>query len=61
MSQLKRKLKINLVDRESAFEHHNELMEAAYFLDLETGEVMMITGKERSLLEAHPRYERISK
>jgi hypothetical protein len=51
MDQPKRKLKINMIDLESAFEHHDPLMETSYFLDLETGEVVMITGEERRLLE----------
>jgi hypothetical protein len=51
MNQPKRKLKINMIDLESAFEHQDPLMETAYFLDLETGEVVMTTGEERRLLE----------
>ncbi len=51
MNQPKRKLKINLIDLESAFEHHDELMEISYFLDLETGEVVMTTEEERRLLD----------
>jgi hypothetical protein len=51
MNQPKRKLKINLIDLESAFEHQGDPVEISYFLDLETGEVVMITGEERDLLE----------
>lgn len=51
MNQPKRKLKINMIDLESAFEHQDPLMETAYFLDLKTGEVVMTTGEERRLLE----------
>lgn len=51
MSQLKRKLTINMIDLESAFEHRDPVMEISYFLDLETGEVVMTTGENRRLLE----------
>jgi hypothetical protein len=51
MNQAKRKLKIDLVDLESAFEHHDFSMEMDYFLDLETGEVVLVTGEARRLLE----------
>jgi hypothetical protein len=51
MNQQKRKLKINMIDLESAFEHHEDLLEIAYFLDLETGNIVMTTGEERGLLE----------
>ena len=51
MNQAKRKLKIDLMDLESAFEHHDFSMEMDYFLDLETGEVVLVTGEERRLLE----------
>ena len=51
MNQPKRKLKVNMMDLESAFEHHDPLMETSYFLDLETGEVAMTTREERRLLE----------
>ena len=51
MNQPKRKLKFNMMDLESAFEHHDPLMETSYFLDLETGEVAMTTREERRLLE----------
>jgi hypothetical protein len=51
MNQPKRKLKINIIDLESAFEHHDPMMEFSYYLDLETGEVVMTTGEERRLLE----------
>ena len=39
MNHPKRKLKINMIDLESAFEFHDPTMEFSYFLDLETGEV----------------------
>lgn len=51
MNQAKRKLKINLMDLESAFEHRDFSMEMDYFLDLETGEVVLVTGEQRWLLE----------
>jgi hypothetical protein len=51
MNQPKRKLKINMIDLESAFEHQDPLMETSHFLDLETGEVVMTTREERRLLE----------
>lgn len=35
-----------MIDLESAFEHHDDLLDWAYFLDLETGEVVMIMGEE---------------
>ncbi len=46
----KRKLKINLSELEFAFE--NASWEMAYFLDLETGEVIMMQDDIRSQLEA---------
>lgn len=51
MNQPKRQLKITLADLETAFENHDALLEISYFLDLETGEVVMTTGEERDLLE----------
>jgi hypothetical protein len=51
MNQPKRKLKIDMIELESAFEHHDVILGTSYYLDLETGEVLMITGEERRLLE----------
>ena len=47
----KRKLKIKMSDLESAFEHRDPMMEIEYYLDLETGEVLMITGEDNRLLK----------
>ena len=51
MNDPKHKLKINMMDLESAFENRGELFDFDYFLDLETGEVIMTTGEEDHLLE----------
>ncbi|MEJ2262025.1 MAG: UPF0158 family protein [Anaerolineales bacterium] len=51
MKQSKRKLKINMMDLELAFESRDNLFDFDYFLDLETGEVIMTTGEEGQLLE----------
>lgn len=51
MNQPKRKLKINMMDLQDAFEQHDYLLETTYFLDLETGEVVMTRSEERDLLE----------
>lgn len=41
MNQPKRKLKINMIELESAFELYDELSESSSFLDLETGKVVV--------------------
>lgn len=47
----KRKLKIKLSELETAFEHRDPTMEIDYYLDLETGQVLLITGEDKLLLE----------
>ena len=51
MNQPRRKLKINMMDLELAFESRDDLFDYDYFLDLETGEVIMTTGEEDHLLK----------
>jgi len=50
MYEPKRKLKVNMIELEAAFEHHDEF-ELSYCLDLEMGEVVMITREDGSNLE----------
>lgn len=45
-----RQLKVDLPELEMAFDNHSDLI--SYYLDLETGEVIVITGEERGLLES---------
>lgn len=51
MNQPRRKLKIDMMDLELAFESRDDLFDDDYFLDLETGDVIMATGEEDRLLE----------
>lgn len=51
MNKPKRKLRIDMRYLEIAFEHHDEIMGSKFFLDLETGEIVMTTGEERDILE----------
>ncbi len=51
MDQPKRRLKVNMMDLEEAFASSDDLLEMLHFLDLETGEVVMTTREDRSLLE----------
>lgn len=51
MEGSKRKLKINLNELESAFEHRDPMMDLEYYLDLESGAVLMVTGEDSRLLE----------
>lgn len=48
MNQPKRKLKINMIELESAFELYDELSESSSFLDLETGKVVVSTRCDSS-------------
>ncbi|HJW90242.1 MAG: hypothetical protein A2Z16_11700 [Chloroflexi bacterium RBG_16_54_18] len=51
MNQPKRTLKINMIDLIYAFEFSDPLSEVSYYLDLETGEILMTTGDVRRRLE----------
>jgi len=51
MEEPTRKLKIKMSELESAFEHRDPMMEIEYYLDLETGDVLMVTGEVNRLLE----------
>jgi hypothetical protein len=52
MNQPKRKVKVDMSELELAFEYqHENLLDYQYFLDLETGEVVMTSMEDRDLLE----------
>jgi hypothetical protein len=52
MAKPKRSLKVNLSDIEIAFETHESAGEVQHYLDLETGDVVMISGENRRNYEA---------
>ncbi len=48
MDEPKRKLKIDMRELEDAFDHQDQIK---YYLDLETGEVLMVTDEDRYLMD----------
>jgi hypothetical protein len=57
MEQPKRKLTVNMTELEVAFESFDEIMQVLFYLDLESGEVVMTTEEDRNnLQEAYDTY-----